>query len=245
LKITRCSLAAVAAILAARAAIAQDPARPPQERIRFGGLQWDKKDSADLRVGSGPNWFSARNVALDSAGRLHLRVEARDGGCVAAEVVASPSLGYGTYRFTLDSNIDDLAKNLVLGLFVWDDTSAISFHREMDIEIGRWNQEDHANAQFVIQPDTIPGNLMRFRLPSGLRRSIHTFTWAPDRVSFRSEGILPNGEKRPIEEHIFQRMIPEPAREQTRINLWCANAKAPDGGTTEVVVGGFEFTPLR
>ena len=167
---------------------------------------------------------------------------------MAAEVVATPSLGYGTYEFTVRSNLDDLAKNLVLGLFVWDDTSPLAFHREIDVELGRWNKEDDDNApdaQFVIQPYTVARNIVRFRLPRALNGSIHSFTWTPDRAVFRSEGLDTNRVRFSITEHVFDRMIPEPGKEQVRINLWCVDSKAPTNGTVEVVLGNFSFTPVR
>jgi len=236
---------AIALLPIAIAAGQSPPEAPAPETIHFGGREWRIKDSGAKRVGPGPNWFSAQNVTVDTDGKLHLRAGEREGACVSAEVVASPSLGYGTYRFTVDSNLDTLAKNLVLGLFIWDNTSAESFHREMDVEIGRWNQENNADAQFVIQPYTVPRNILRFSLPRVLHGSVHSFTWAPDRASFRSEGIRAAGDRYVIKEHVFERMIPEPAKEQARVNLWCMDSKAPAGGTTEVVLSGFEFTPLR
>lgn len=245
MKITKAASVAIIALIGVAGAHAQSPQRPPpREAIRFGGLEWRIKDSGDRKVGPGPNWFSAENVAVEE-GKLRLRATDRGGACVSAEVVASPSLGYGTYRFAVDSNLDALAKNLVLGLFTWDDTSSDSFHREMDVELGKWNQEDNADAQFVIQPHTIPRNILRFRMPRGLRGSLHSFSWAPDRVSFRSEGLRPSGEKYLIQQHVFERMIPQPGKEQTRINLWCVDSKAPVNGVAEVVLSGFEFAPLR
>jgi hypothetical protein len=40
-------------------------------------------------------------------------------------------------------------------------------------------------------------------------------------------------------------MIPEPGKEQARINLWCMDSKAPSEGLTEVVLSNFRFTPPR
>jgi hypothetical protein len=157
--------------------------------------------------------------------------------------VASKSLGYGTYRFTVDSNLDGLAPNLVLGLFTWDDTSADSFHREMDVELGRWGRADNEDAQFVVQPYSVPGNITRFGLPRGLNGSVFSFRWSPGGVSFRAEGITPS-RRTFIKEHQFEHMIPEPANEQARINLWCTDSKPPEG-VAEVVITNFEFEMPR
>jgi hypothetical protein len=217
----------------------------PARTLRFGGIEWWVKDSGARKIGPGPNWFSADNVELDAKGRLHLKATSRDGGCVSAEIVTLSSLGYGTYRFTIDSNLDRLSKNLVLGLFTWDDTSAESFHREMDVEIGRWGDENAADAQYVIQPYSIPANIFRFRLTRGLAGSVHSFTWGPDRAAFRSDGVAADGSNTLIQERVFERMIPEHSDENARINLWCANPKAGLEGRTDVIVSKFEFVPAR
>jgi hypothetical protein len=218
--------------------------RPARTR-RFVGVEFWVKDSGERKIGPGPNWFSGSNVELDAQGRLHLKATRREGGCVSAEVVTSSSLGYGTYRFTVDSNLDSLSKNLVLGLFTWDDTSADSFHREIDVEIGRWDRESGADSQFVIQPYTMPANIFRFDLGRSLAGSVHSFTWGPGSVSFRSEGIGADGTRSVIQERAFKRMIPEPGKENARINLWCANPAGELAGQTEVILKKFEFEPLH
>ena len=237
------AIAAVVVVCLAWVSRGAEP--PPKEFIRFSGIEWGIKDSGENRLQPGPNWFSPANVTVDGAGKLHLRATSKGGTCVAAEVVSTQSMGYGTYRFTVDSNLDDLAGNLVLGLFTWDDTSAESFHREIDVELGRWNRDDESDAQFVIQPFSIARNVTRFGLTRGLVRSVHTFVWSPGNVSFRSEGILPDGRRLPIHEHIFDRAIPEPGAQQTRINLWCTDSKWNAAGKNEIVIGGFQFEPLR
>ena len=47
---------------------------------------------------------------------LKIKLLEQDGHYLCGEIVSRRSFGYGTYRFTLGSAIDDLAPNLVLGL---------------------------------------------------------------------------------------------------------------------------------
>ena len=61
------------------------------------------------------------------------------GKWVCAEVVLQQTLGYGTYRFYLDSPVDSLDPNVVLGLFTWNDDPAFN-NRELDIEFARWGR---------------------------------------------------------------------------------------------------------
>src|SRR5437667_5439644 len=75
--------------------------------ISFSGYTWSVKMSAG-RVGPGPNYFSdgTNNVWVDAQGRLHLKITLVKGHWYCAEIVNQSSLGYGTYRWTLDSPVD-------------------------------------------------------------------------------------------------------------------------------------------
>jgi hypothetical protein len=76
-------------------------------------------------------------VFVDNEGHLHLRIDHRDDRWSCAEVISTRSFGYGTYRFDLDSHIDCLDPQVVLGLFTWNDDPSYN-HREIDIEVARW-----------------------------------------------------------------------------------------------------------
>lgn len=127
--------------------------------IAFAGYDWVVKNYA-WEVGPGPNRFSdnSRNVWVDAAGRLHLRIEKRKKTWYCAEVICTESLGHGTYRFYLDSDVAELDPNVVLGLFTWSDTPGFN-NREVDIEFSRWGDRNGPNAQFVVQPYYFPNNL--------------------------------------------------------------------------------------
>src|SRR5437764_2032193 len=92
----------------------------PARVLQFSSYDWIVK-SSDRRVGPGPNYFadSDGNVFVDTQGRLHLRLTQRDGRWYCAEVISAQSFGYGTYRFYLDSTIDNLDTQVVLGMFTW------------------------------------------------------------------------------------------------------------------------------
>src|SRR5438552_1494221 len=136
--------------------------------LRFSGYEWVVKAATNGPVGPGPNYFSdgPDTVWVDEADRLHLRINAKDGRWRAAEVISTRSFGYGTYRFYLDTNVDEFDPNVVLGLFTWSDEPAF-YHRELDIEISRWGQEKNELGQCVVQPYAQPDNYVRFALPQG------------------------------------------------------------------------------
>lgn|SRR5574341_1440 len=219
-----------------------------ERTLQFSGYTWHVKASPEP-VGPGPNAFAdgPENVWIDAAGRLHLRITYQAGRWWAAEVISTRSFGYGTYRFVLDTNVDELDPQVVLGLFTWSDDSAFS-HREIDIEISRWGQEDNENAQCVLQPYQRPHNIARFAVPRGLPASIHSFTWAPNRVvcqSLRGSDALPAPAAALIHEHTFTDAIPVPGGENARINLWLLGGRAPAyDREVEVVIHRFMFVPL-
>ncbi len=143
-------------------------------KITFSGYEWNVKSSGDA-VGPGPNVFSNSedNVFVDTEGRLHLLINQKQGRWRCAEVVSARSFGLGTYRFTIDSGIDGLDPNVVLGLFTWSDAPEYN-HRELDVEIARWGDPANANAQFVVQPYTRKANIVRFAIPTGRGPTTHS-----------------------------------------------------------------------
>lgn len=206
--------------------------------IRFSGYDWRVKTSSGEKVGPGPNYFGDQSVELAPEG-LKIKVVEQDGHYVCGEIVSQRSFGYGTYRFTLGSNIDNLASNLVLGLFTWSDDPEYD-HRELDVEISRWGDPDNDNAQFVVQPYNSPDHIIRFSIPPGLAGSVYEFKWAPGRVDFRAEG--PGG--RAIKTETFTHRIPAEGGENARVNLWLVSGRAPAAGVKEVIITKFDFSPL-
>lgn len=222
---------------------------PAARTLSFSGYEWAVKATAQCQWGPGPNYYSdsTGNVWTDSSGRLHLRLTHRQNRWECAEVALTRSLGYGTYRFELESPVDQLDPHVVLGLFTWSDDPAYA-HREIDIEFSRWSDPSNPNnAQFVVQPFNRPQHLLGFRHPSGVASSVHSFLWEPHQVAFQSRrGSSSPGSGSVIQEWTFTRtaLIPPPGDETARVNLWLFNGVPPaNGQEVEVVIARFEFTP--
>jgi hypothetical protein len=232
------ALALVAALTVAPVALAGKPS-PPRSPITFAGYSWAVKTSAG-KVGPGPNYFSnsTSNVWVDSAG-LHLKITKAQNRWYSAEVILQRNLGYGTYRWTLGSSVGALDRNVVLGLFTWDD-AATDNHRENDIEIARWgNAADPTNAQYVVQPYDTAGHLARWTQPTGAPTT-HSFNWTASSVAFQSTA----GSTTTASWTFTGAGIPHPGAENARINLWLYRGSAPsDGQPIEVVISNFEFIP--
>lgn len=219
--------------------------KPPQRRLSFSGYTWNVKRSEGL-VGPGPNVFSDRpeDVWVDEAGRLHLTIRQRDGNWVATEVYTTRSFGYGTYTFTLASRVDNLDRNVVLGLFTWDNKAAAQNYREIDVEFARWGQPTADNAQYVVQPYQPAGNLRRFTMPA-TAVSTHRFVWRANRVEFSSyQGATVNPANLITSWPYTGPDVPPAGQGNARINLWLNGGTPPaDGQPVEIIIADFTYAP--
>lgn len=229
-------LAAAAALLAVAAvALAGRPGGGPVT-LQFSGYEWTVKSSS-RKIGPGPNFFSTANAWVDANGALHLRIAKSGNRWQVAEVISKLSFGYGTYTWELGSAVHALDPNVVLGLFTWNDDPAYN-HRELDIEFADWgNPADTTNGQFVVQPYSTAGNLVRFTQPPGTVPSTQSVTWRPGSVAFASTGVPDWTYSGPD--------VPVPGGENARMNLWLFRGQPPTNGeAVEIVIRSFTFTPL-
>lgn len=216
-------------------------------KINFSGYTWKVKAS-ETQAGPGPNYFSDReeDVWVDGEGRLHLRIVYRDGRWYCAEVFTEAPLGYGKYIFLLASRVDQLDKNIVLGLFTWDDTAPEHNYREIDIEFSRWGEERQDYAQYVVQPWDHFGNLWRFNMVLTEDNSTHGFDWQADQIFFQSlkgHQSFPGPREDEIGAWIYRGFDIPPAGEgNARINLWLFGGYPPSNSeNAEMIIDGFQF----
>jgi len=215
--------------------------------VLFSGRSWTVKSSTSP-VGPGPNYFgdTSDDVWIDGGGFLHLKIVFRDGNWHSSEVIGDDVLGHGTYTFTLGSRVDQLDRNIVVGLFTWD-TSAPEFnYREIDIEFSRWGDPLADNSQYVVQPWDTPGNTLRWDTTLTGTESTHAFEWRPDRVEFSSHQGSPPGAAIQTWTYNGADVPPEGTTSgKARINFWLMGGSAPfDGQEAELLIQSFDFTPL-
>ena len=204
--------------------------------LSFGGHSWLVKSSVGI-VGPGPNRFAVKNATVDSAGNLHLRVTKDKGKWYSSEIINTASLGYGTYRWTATTDLSNLDRNVVLGLFTWNDLPDYA-NREIDIEIARWGSAtDPTNAQFVVQPYNNPGHLRRYAHPAGGPSTLE-FTWAPGRIDY----VIRQGAVVVDSWSYVAPDVPVPGGETVRMNLWQYQGLAPaNGQPVELVFSNFDY----
>lgn len=234
---------------------------PGQRTISWSGYDWHVRTSQGggnigqvMHVG---NYFfdSTDNVWVDAQGKLHIKITYANGRWNCAWLASADRLGYGTYRFYCDSRLDNLDKYVTLGLFAWSDFACVTGNREIDFEFSTWGDSILPNnAQYVIQPYWVSGNILRYPMTSAAT-STHTFTWKPGSVSFNSvEGhCVPPATCTQIKQWEFTRSegVPASADERVNLNLWLNNSTyeavpGPSSGQpVEVVISRFEFIPYR
>ncbi|MBL7075893.1 MAG: glycoside hydrolase family 16 protein [Kiritimatiellae bacterium] len=214
--------------------------------ITFAGRTWEVRQAASPAAAGENCWTGdARNAWVDSQGRLHLRITRRSDVWTCTEIYSSDSYGYGTYTFRVASPVGAMDRNVVLGLFTWDNDAPRSGRlHEIDIEFTPWSrvfgENLHYSVQPVMGPDTDNGQYDERTdgvfLPGNIDMSVHRFTWMPSYVDFASmEGPTEAGELihswRFTADNPARRsndttlatpvLIPTPSRGTSlRINLW-------------------------
>jgi hypothetical protein len=213
----------------------------PLKTIHFSGYDWTIRDGLEDRGGE-VSTFVPQNAWVDEKGYLHLRMGETNGRWLCSEVKLTRSLGYGTYKFTVEDSAH-LSPSAVLGVFTLDEQHGEEPRAELDIELSQWGKPEGHNAMYVVQPYYVPGNVARFSVPPGIET--HTLHWEPKSASFKTvQGVKAGSKSRSISEHVFTSGIPTPAGESVHINLYdFLHSRNKLQRPAEVVIEKFEFLP--
>jgi hypothetical protein len=188
---------------------------------------------------------------MDDKGRLHLKISRKNDRWACAEVSTTRRFGFGTYQFQVVGRVDQLDRNVVLGLFNYPPRSVgPDGTNEIDIEFARWGL-----------PDAPIGNYTIWPAEQGVKQTSKTFSFTltdddtTQRFTWKKESILLQSLRghRDDSDEEFGRWLFHPADYQRRIpqqpmpvliNLWLFRGKAPtDGREVEIILMGFKFTP--
>ncbi len=84
-----------------------------------------------------------------------MKIVKRNDKWFSTEVVSDKNMGFGTYIFTVDADLEDISENIVLGLFTWDNnTFQTDANSEVDIEVSKWSNKDQERTlQYGVQAD--------------------------------------------------------------------------------------------
>jgi hypothetical protein len=218
------------------------PQLAPTKPLQFSGYDWEVRTIASDKGGTN-NLYDPDNAWKDAAGALHLQMKKKSGRWTCAEVFMNRSLGYGTYAVTV-RDTSQLEPAAVFSMFTFDEWGGDQHFREMEIEISRWGDAaSKNNAQYVIQPFYIPGNLLAFTAPSGALT--YRMRWESGRASFRTvRGTSDDAGARLVAGHEFTSGIPSSGQAKVRLTLYVvASDKNPLQKPSEVVIEKFEYLP--
>ena len=213
---------------------------PAEKTITFSGYDWLVRQTQNDRHGM--NDYDGRNVWVDSEAHLHLLLTERDGRWTSADVRLTRSLGYGTYSFEV-RDTSELDPSAAFSMYTFDPLGSDQNFRELAVDVSRWGEPGNMNGQFVVQPETVPANVLRFAIPAGL--VTHSFRWEPGRVSFKT--VRRSGSSRGdsvVAERLFTARVPTAGAERPQLTLlYDRSAARPPSKAVEVVVEKFVFLP--
>jgi hypothetical protein len=210
------------------------------DAIQFSGYRWEVKQGYYY---PGLNHWDQKNVWVDAKGHLHLKIQRNGNHWTCAEVFSTQSFGYGEYQFKVIGPIDQLNKNIVLGLFVYPGPeSNYDASREIDIEFARWGKAEAPPGNYTVVPQT---QSFDFTLTGS--HTTHRFIWEPERVTFQSfHGHTPeeNGKIAQQTQYSISGSPRPPVR--VHMNLWLFDGNPPsDTQEQEIIITEFTYVPQR
>jgi len=217
--------------------------------LSFSNYTWNVKSGSAT---PGPNSWNPNNAYVDSNGRLHLRITfdsiTKKWDC--AEVWTTDTLGFGTYEWYLEGPIDQLDKNIVLGLFNYPASPKVpDATNEIDIEFAKWGIETNKAGNFTVWPATLLNGFTNqtypFKVSHIYPKTSHRFIWSASSVIFQSY----KGWNMEIDSLIARRsfksknpklFIPHTA-EPVHLNLWLFKGMPPSNNKpVEIIIDKFQ-----
>jgi hypothetical protein len=222
----------------------------------WSGWVWVPRASVQPEQ-AGHNYWSPRpnSVFVDTQGRLHLKIVNELGNWWAAQLTSAESdFGYGTYRWVVDTPLQNFDPATVLGLFTYNKTAADpnarpqaqTGHNEADFELTKFGRSRNTfNSQVTVQPYFAPNHYRRINLPKSSPTLTYEMTWGPAGTLFVvRQGADPAG--RVIARWKTPLQIGLPRSGTTvNMNLWLWYGPPQNGQTQEAIIRSFDYTPLN
>jgi hypothetical protein len=217
--------------------------------LNFSGQTWGIKTTgkaAGDQFDPGPNfWSNDPSVVQVAADGLHLKINLINGQWVCPEVYLTRSLGHGIYTVQLRSRLDMLDHNTVAApLFIFAAPG-----QEIDNEysgVGGLVPSPN-NAQFVVQPFNVAGNINFFLQPATAQFTSQ-MEWRADHITFR---VWNGWAATPAPADIIDQWTytgasipPSTSSERVHFNAWLLSGNPPLSGIgDEVIINSFSFQP--
>ncbi|MDR3588254.1 MAG: glycoside hydrolase family 16 protein [Negativicutes bacterium] len=211
--------------------------------IQFSGYTWEVKSGYHA---PGKNQWSDRNVWVDEAGRLHLKISREGGIWYCAELFTLQSFRPGRFEFQIEGPVGQFDPFVVLGLFLYPDPKkGPAEENEVDIEFARWGKAENPAGSY-----TVMGNTHPYPFSLADRLSTHVLTWGRADVGFQSY----SGQGSSEPEQQYHDWIFHPAEFhgsfpaaplRIHLNLWLFRGHSPvNGEGQEIIIHRVTYVPL-
>ena len=209
--------------------------------VEFAGITWEVRSGAD-GPGNGCWDDSPESVDVDGLGRLHLKIRQVNGTWCQVQVTAQSFARYGRHNFYVDTPLDYLHSNVVLGMYLYKDDD-----HELDIEISDTLDSSMNNNTWHVVQKVCSGSVNYSSNVSWGGVSTHSIEWLPTGVSFDSyQGYCAQPPCAGSLNHHSPPNAPpysgsfNPAENlslRTSINLWVTG---PVSGDQEVIISDYQ-----
>jgi hypothetical protein len=209
-----------------------------ERTISWSGYKWNVRTAG--WGGPGPNhWSDSKaNVRTSGSDLLLSVVRNASGRWTSAEVDNQRSLGYGTYRWVVASDLSTLDAYQVLGMFTFGGAGASI--TEIDLEPSHWGNLSWPNGSAAVwQNATTRAHESRIFNYSNHPPYINQFIWSPGKVVYR----VTDATGATLLDWTVTTGVPRPSTAVPIINYWRFHNAPPAAGTT-VRVSSFSWVPL-
>jgi hypothetical protein len=215
------------------------PLAAQAKSLKWSGYTWS------VRTGTGGpganNVWSDQNARVKN-GNLLLSIVPRGAAWTSVELTSSRTVGFGRYRWVVNSDLSQASPAAVLGLFTYSPAMSPSFG-EQDFEFTRaWSAPDELwPGWFVSWHGAANRAFSNFDVPSSPPYTA-TITWLKGSISF----LLSDRYGRAI----FARAVKTtlaPKGLRVHLNYWVTDqtAIATPGATPQMSIRSFKYTPAR
>lgn len=186
----------------------------------------------------GGNVYAPENVQIIDD-KLHLRLTHAANVWKCASVQTVSALSYGRYQWQIETPVNDLNENVVLGLFGY---RGPDYTNEIDIEFSKWGVPLYpTNASYTCYPRIagIPPKLKEFNFP-GTAESTHRMVWKKGILQmYCAPGYHTLNDPLPLTWNLPWNQVPT-SKMPIFMDLWLMNGIPPsDAKEVDIVIKEF------
>jgi hypothetical protein len=246
----------------------------PYRIINFADQEWLTESYMSEKSFPGPNYYSNAedHVWVDNRGFLNLTIQENEFGQWLCSSVKSIQIArYGIHRFKIIGNLEDLDKNVVVGMFLYRvDPMQPEQRAEVDIELSSWGFPKDtpegtinasSNVHYVLwepwididSPKVQSSDSFWMNMPRGTHTT-HELTWHPKTLSFMSyHGHSPTNPNKKVARFFELSNVKydswalpkEDEKMHLLINFWIHESDHPSDLQKQSIRIKYEFEPYQ